>query len=184
MQGGQLTRSGGDAIRNGMSGVSLPVTRATGRGLLVGSPASRAEPAEWLRRLGCTCVEMDDPYAAMAELAQRPLAYSSLVLSLSTMFGEELQIIPVVKRRFPNVEVWLMRGEGMNSALDEALRLGADGFLAEDGMHRMAQPAADAVIKTDEAGGCVTPADEERPVSEPVLSAEELRALLDDPPLT
>src|ERR1700722_13432525 len=122
-----------------MSGVSLPVTRPTGRSLLVGGLAGRAKPLAILRRLGCTCVELDDPYAAMAEVVRRPLAYASVVLSLGTIFREELQMIAAAKRRYPNLEIWLSQTEGRQPIVDEAMSLGAAGFLAEDGFRRGAQ---------------------------------------------
>ena len=56
-----------------MSGVSLPVTRPSGRALVVGNPTGRAEPLGTLQRMGFGCAEMDDPYAAMAELCRRPI---------------------------------------------------------------------------------------------------------------
>ena len=90
-----------------MSGVSLPVTRASGRALVVGNPASRAEPADTLQRMGYGCSGMDDPYAAMAELCRRPLVYRALVLSMASLHREELGIIPGVKRRFPHIDIWL-----------------------------------------------------------------------------
>ena len=49
--------------------------------LVVGNPASRAEPAETLGRMGYGCAEMDDPYAAMvhdAQLAKGSAARSNL----------------------------------------------------------------------------------------------------------
>jgi len=174
-----------------MSGVSMPVTRPTGRGLLVGSPAARAEAAEWLNRLGCQCLELDDPYAAMAELSQRPLAYSAIVLSLGALFKEELQIIPVIKRRFVHVDIWLARTEGRQTAVDEAMQLGADGYVAEDGLHRLPSPevaaesgATGTTMAAPEPGVSLQASarlDDLR-ISEPVLTAEELRMLLDDSP--
>lgn len=169
---------GGLITRNGMSGVSLPVSRPTGRGLLVGSAAARVDPAAWLNRLGCPCIEMDDPYTAIAELSRRPALYSTMVISLGTIFPEELQVISAVKRRFPSVEIWLARTEGRPAMLDEAMRLGADGFIAEDGLHRLPPPQPpQQPAKSPEA----TPR-EEMQMSEPVLTVDELRALLDELP--
>ena len=162
-----------------MSGVSLPVTRPSGRGLLVGSATARAEAAGWLRNLGCGCMEMDDPYAAMAELAARPLAYTSLVLSINTIFREELLIISAVKRRFVHVEIWLTRAEGRASIMDEAMRLGADGFIAEDGLHRLPPPTP--AEEVPDAASEAANVESDRSFADPVLTAEELRALLDDP---
>src|SRR3954454_13254579 len=121
-----------------MSGVSLPVTRPSGRALVVGNPAGRTEPLGTLQRLGYGCAEMDDPYAAMAELCRRPLVYRAVILSLSSLHREELALIPGVKRRFPHVEIWLTHTDGRQAALADAMRMGADGLLSGEGLHRVA----------------------------------------------
>src|SRR3954471_9248872 len=121
-----------------MSQVSLPVTRPAGRALLVSNPAARADVRATLARLGYGCGEADDPYAAMAELCRRPLVYRALVLSLSSLHREELGLISGVKRRFPHVDIWLTQTDGRQAALAEAMRLGADGLLSGEGLHRIA----------------------------------------------
>jgi hypothetical protein len=129
----------------------------------------------------------------MALLSAQPLAYSSIVLSLNTLFRDELQLIAAVKRRFAHVEIWLARFEGRQTVVDEAMKLGADGFLDSDGLHRIAavapagpaadkQPAAGGLEAARPANGMAEPPMPEHAFTEPVLSAEELRALLDDPP--
>src|SRR3954470_6808119 len=123
---------------SGMSGVSLPVTRPIGRALLVANPSSRAQPLTALQRLGYSCAEADDPYTGMLELCRNSLAYRALVVSLASLFKEELSFIESVKRRFPHVEVWLTQTDGRQASLAEAMRLGADGLLSEDGLHRIA----------------------------------------------
>lgn len=182
-----------------MSGVSLPVTRPSGRALVVGNAAGRAEPLGTMQRLGYACAEMDDPYAAMAELCRRPLVYRAVILSLASLHREELAMIPGVKRRFPHVEIWLTHTDGRQAALADAVRLGADGLLSGEGLHRMA---------LSQAGGAMLPAMELEPAAprhpiesaptaspqaarkadevgaaEPVLTADELRALLQEQPL-
>lgn len=200
-----------------MSGVSLPVTRSSGRALVVGNAPSRAEPLGTLQRMGFGCAETEDPYAAMSELCRRPLAYRALVLSLSSLHREELGIIPGVKRRFPHVDVWLTHTDGRQAALADAMRLGADGLLSGEGFHRVAVsgaepspfPASDP-IPMPVAEPVKTPAPDEPPpqpmvqpavaaqptpppraaappddlsgAGEPVLSADELRALLQEQP--
>jgi hypothetical protein len=193
-----------------MSGVSLPVTRPSGRALVVGNPASRADAADTLQRMGYGCADMDDPYAAMAELCRRPLVYRALVLSLAGLHREELSVIPAVKRRFPHVDIWLTHTDGRQAALADAMRLGADGLLSSEGLHRVAVaapgtavtpapfPATDAVplplqperteprsappaAPTSQASEPAA-AEDSSGAGEPVLSADELRALLQEQP--
>jgi hypothetical protein len=180
-----------------MSGVSLPVTRPVGRALLVGSPASRVETLGVLQRIGFASSEVDDPYAAMAELCRRPLIYRALILSLGSLYREELPLIAVVKRRFPHIEIWLTQTDGRAAALADGMRLGADGLVGEDGLHRIAvagaaaadsPPAAHANesmlaeerVLADAAEETDRSSEMERSLSEPVLTADELRALLQE----
>lgn len=184
-----------------MSGVSLPVTRPSGRVLLVSNPASRAQTLESLQRLGYSCSEADDPYAAMADLCRRPLAYQAVILSLSSLYQEELAIIRTIKRRYPHAEVWLSHTDGRQAALAEAMRLGADGLVSEDGLHRVAlgsglsngEPAVsrgeiEAVAGPTSSTSLSEAASlgeshQSDPVScEPILTAEELKALLQEQP--
>ena len=188
-----------------MSGLSLPVNRPAGRALLVAGPGSRARSVQTLRELGFGAAELDDPYAAMAELCRRPLVYRVLILSLASLYREELTMIAAVKARFPHVEVWLAHTDGRQAALAEGLRLGADGLLSEDGLHRLGSPAAAAAgpTGTTAAAWLADPADPARRAApgasasaashvagddatstadsgEPVLTADELRALLQE----
>jgi hypothetical protein len=202
-----------------MSGVSLPVTRPTGRALIVGNPPGRAEPLATMQRMGYSCAEADDPYAAMAELCRRPMIYRAVILSVSSLHREELALIPGVKRRFPHLELWLTHTDGRQSTLAEAMRLGADGLLSGEGLHRVALPAGgtvsyvpgpsvephapaprpDVPARSETAAPAPAPAqapsdrgdesdpsaadDESHGIGEPVLSADELRALLQEQPL-
>ncbi len=194
-----------------MPEISLPVTRPVGRALLVGSPTVRAEPLVLLQRLGFQCAEVDDPYHAMAEICARPLVYRALILSLNSLYREELQLIPTIKRRFPHVEVWLTGTDGRPAAMAESMRLGADGLLAEDGLHRTAlaggaaampeispslmpqtaqsKPPAQPTPSMPVAQPSIVHAtphdsndDDDSAMTEPILSAEELRALLQEQP--
>lgn len=192
---------------SGMSGVSFPVNRPAGRALIVGTASSRAQPLSVLQRLGFTCAETDEPYHAMLELSRRPMVYRAMILSLTGLYKEELQVIGAVKRRFPHVEIWLTHIEGRQAALAEAMRLGADGLLADDGLHRTAAGAfpgetipsgtiADSA--GHESNSLSAPAAPQPPalvqreaefdaaddanVGEPVLTADELRALLEEQP--
>jgi hypothetical protein len=169
-----------------MSGLTLPVDRPTGRALLVASPGSRAHPLGILREVGVETTEVDDPYAAITELCRRPLVYRAVILSLASLYREELSIVSTIKARFPHVEVWLAHTDGRQAALAEAMRLGADGLLAEDGLHRVANPApvspqptpADPAETATHAEHEETAHEEQANATDPVLSADELRALL------
>jgi DNA-binding NarL/FixJ family response regulator len=176
--------------------------------------------------MGYGCTEADDPYEAMAELCRRPMVYRAMILSLASFHREELALIPAVKRRFPHVEVWLTHTDGRQASLAEAMRLGADGLLSGEGLHRIAVPAAptpgtagapqfvpapmpEAPVslprpappreesKTiseltsesptpetprEEAEATVEQTDEANAIGEPVLTADELRALLQEQP--
>jgi hypothetical protein len=182
-----------------MSGVSFPVKRPIGRALVVGTSSSRSQPLAAMQTLGYTCAEIDDPYAAAAELLKRPLVYRAIVLSLTSLYREELTLIGTLKRRLPHVDIWLTHTEGRHAAMAEAVRLGADGLLGEDGaLHRLLQhpqsaqqpsqseptPTAAPIAADAEpvAQHLVDPVDADMPSGEPVLSADELRALLQEEP--
>ncbi|HET6252336.1 MAG TPA: response regulator [Tepidisphaeraceae bacterium] len=197
--------------------MSFPVTRPTGRAMLVGNPASRADSLSILTGLGYACAEADDVYSAFADLCRSADACNAVILSLASLYKEELQAIVTIKRRFPQMEVWLAQAEGRHAAMIEAIRLGADGLLAEDGLHRIGMPTpgnatgegpwpdpGDSAGDPQEKPHPSRPArsngssrrrnipvedrddrDEfelDLPVGEPVLSAEELRALLQEEP--
>lgn len=181
-------------VVNQMTGVSLPVNRPVGRALVVGSAGSRAQPMEVLQRLyGFECVPADDPYAAMLELCGGKTVYNALILSLASLYREELQVLASVKRRFPHLEVWLTHTDGRQAALAESMRLGADGLLGEDGLHRIAPLSAVREVSAqpslldepssrgaETAGAPDSRSIDEITIAEPVLTTDELRALLQD----
>jgi hypothetical protein len=168
-----------------MSAVSLPVSRPAGKAMVIAGASSRQQPVLSLERLGYSCAEADDPYSAMIELCRKPLAYRAVILGLNSLFREELAIVASIKQRFAHIEVWLTQTDGRQSSLAEAMRLGADGLLGEDGLHRIAvmpasEPTAPMVASVEE-----DPEPEESaevPMPEPVLTADELRALLQETP--
>jgi hypothetical protein len=160
-----------------------------------------------LQKRGYVCTEVDEPYDAMVQLCRRPLFYAAVILSLNSLYREELPIITSVKRRFSHVDIWLSDTDGRQAALAEAMRLGADGLVAEDGLHRIAA----AVSPADGDGPAATSApnveipdspDDDPPnpdpaksppdptelsgpqdrSTDPLLTAEELRALLQESP--
>lgn len=191
----------GPAFGNGslMSAVSLPVNRPNGRALVVGNTSSRASAAEILQHLCYQVQETEDPYAALAELCRRPLAYRAVILSLQSLYREELQIISTIVGRYPHIEIWLTHTDGRAAALAEASRLGAHGLLSEEGLHRFAIAGREAGPSHTGPMGTrpvrATPAEmpelnaQERSfldapaAGDAVLTAEELRALLQEQPV-
>jgi hypothetical protein len=176
--------------------VSLPVDRPVGRALIVGSPDCRVESLQLLQRLGFECAEANDPYAAMAEICRRPMVYRTVILSLQNLYREEIQVVGAIKSRFQHMEVWLVDIDGRQAALAEGLRLGADGLAGHDGLHRLGAAPAGAALAAGRDPGHPVEAPESSPEpieagppamedpaggpSGPLLTAEELRALLQD----
>jgi hypothetical protein len=153
--------------------------------------------------MGFACTEVDDPYEAMVHLCRRPLFYSTVILSLNSFFREELAMIASLKLRFSHIEVWLTDTDGRQAALAEAMRQGADGLVAQDGLHRMGSTAMappPAPIQSTLPPIAAAPAPVPSPpaeddsddqadaspapqrVADPLLTAEELRALLAESP--
>lgn len=182
---------------DGMSGISIPVSRPPGRVIVVANSSIQNQPDAVIQKLGSECLYATDPYAAMAEICVNPGEFHAVILSLQSLYREELNIIATIKRRFGHLEIWLMHTDGRQAALAEAMRFGADGLLAEDGLHRIAPPPAPMAThpskivgfggpvsmnpSTDRQGDSEHPADD-NPVGEPVLTADELRALLQEQP--
>jgi hypothetical protein len=170
-----------------MSGVSLPVNRPTGRAIVVGSAGCRGAAVQTLRGLGYQTIEADDPYSAAAELSRRSMTYRAMILCLNSLYREELSFIASIKRRYPHIDIWLSQTDGRAAALAEALRLGADGLLSDDGPHRFAMTEAGGSSekavqhKPPEAPRPMVKVFAESPIADPVLTADELRALLQEP---
>lgn len=182
------------------------MTRSAGRALVVGSAACRAHARAAMARTPFEFAAADDPYAAAIELFRRPLAYRILVLCLNSTYREELSLIGVVRRRLRHIDVYVANTDGRQAALAEAMRVGAAGLLADDGLHRVATgdelpppapspapaPAPDAdapasaevaVARENEVSRGFTADDDLLAPGEAVLTAEELRALLQEQPM-
>jgi hypothetical protein len=173
--------------------------------------------------VGFECEQCNDAYAAVVAITGAPLAYAALVLCLQSFYREELNLIRTCKQRYPHLTIWLTQTEGRQATVAEALQLGADGLLDQEGLHphlagaRSAGYAATAAPASDDlppheahsldrgdvhAGATETESsgngqqapqsdpvtrhdfDQDAPgvVMEPILTAEELRALLQEQP--
>jgi DNA-binding NarL/FixJ family response regulator len=165
----------------------MPVTRPTGRALLVAAPSARPDSLKTLSQLGFECAEADEPYSAFVELCNHRLAYHAVILSLSSIYRDELTVITTIKRLWPHIDVWLSHTDGRHAAMAEGVRLGADGLLAEDGLHRLGQLSASVPLRAPSIPIPVATREhshdsDEMPSAEPVLTSDELRALLQDQP--
>lgn len=172
-----------------MDAVAYPVHRARARALVIGHATTRGSAVAALESLGheVSCVE--DPYTAMVELCERRGQYQMLVLCLAGLYREELAIIPAVAAHAPEVEAWLAQTDGRAALTAEAVRLGAVGLVSSEGLHRMGKtghetprdPAPEAAADAAPEASDVAEADLS---ADGLLTAEELRALLEDlPPL-
>lgn len=146
------------------------MTRSAGRALVVGSAACRAHARTTLARTPYEFAGAEDAYSATAELCRRPLAYRIVILCLNSTYREELALITTVRRRFRHVDVYLAQTDGRHAALAEAVRLGAVGLLAEDGLHRV-----------DDSGGVTPPPEGARAPTPPVVNPSPAQRML---PLT
>lgn len=168
-----------------------PLPSSSGHVLALVADASADSLAAELDRLGYRSTMTDDPYAALIELLDRPLVYRALVVSLPSLYREELSIIRTVRAKLPHVDVLLAHTDGRQAALADAMRLGATALLSDEAVHRLADvipPPTDETDLTTEqmpAGDEPLPTDEPEDVSnefEPLLTADELRALLQEQP--
>jgi hypothetical protein len=132
-----------------------PYLSEPGLALVVGTVARRESIVAAMGSMGVPSAEVDDPYAAMAELCRRRHQYQAIVLSLQGLYREELQLISAVGRLAGwtgggRPEVWLADIDGRPAALAEAMRLGVDALLVEDRLHRLG-PAGGEPVSPDAA---------------------------------
>jgi hypothetical protein len=181
--------------------LTVNTSKPAGHALIVGAESLRGTAKKVLTSLSYEIDERDDPYAAMLELCRRPLVYRAMVLSLQGLYRDELTIISTIRRRFPHVSIWLTHTDGRQAALAEAMRLGAEALVAEDGIHsfndaggigpqaplpkptqfRPAPAQAELPPSPGARSDAAEPAEprvSQNNSGEPVLSADELRALL------
>lgn len=165
---------------------------SSGNVLALVADASLEELNGELSRLGYKATATDDPYAALMELLDRPLVYRALVISLPAVYREELSIIRTVRQKLPHVDVLLAHTDGRHAALAEAMRLGATALLSEEAVHRLADVKPPPEDAAEHATVTAAPISEAEPAAEPeadgpdeiepLLTAEELRALLQEQP--
>ena len=171
-------------------------TQPHGRALVLAAASAREDIRSQLFTNQLDSEFTDDPYQALAMLVARPLAFQAVVISLQNLYRSELSLIKVIRERLPHLDVILTHTDGRAAALAEAMRLGATELLGEDGLHRFAEPSKskpDDESKLEDSNEHhelldsnaddpidTNPPDEENHLHEPILTADELRALLQD----
>ncbi|MDW8262649.1 MAG: hypothetical protein RMJ35_08990 [Phycisphaerales bacterium] len=167
------------------------MSKPAGRLLVVGSAACRAHVKPALARVPFEIATADDPYSAALELCRRPLAYRAVVLCLNSIYREELGLISMLREHLTHIDVFLAQTDGRQAATVEAMRRGAAGLLGEDGLHRFTdldpaeadvQPAEVEPAEGRSGHDVARSAADSAPADGPVLTPEELRALLQEQP--
>lgn len=168
---------------------------AAGHALVACNAALSIPLGEQLEAIGYRATLSPDPYALLIELLEQPMVYDAVVLSLPAIYREELWIIRTIRERMPMVDVLIAHSDGRHAALAEAMRLGATGLIGEEGIHRLvrlSEPPPQEI--NHDRGSSKTERDESRRVvadsvdesvaddGQPLLSADELRALLAEQP--
>jgi hypothetical protein len=149
--------------------------KVIGRALLIGRRVAD-DDADALVELGMQVELSADPYAAMAELTSRPLAYRAVVLPVPELFPEELVLARVVKKRYPHLQIIASDVPEGSNRLEELRREGIEAILSAGRLRPI-----EAAPKSEPAP---PPAENAKSAPEPVLTAEELRALLGDDSLS
>lgn len=131
-----------------------------------------------------------DPYAAVARLARGSRDVAAVILSLGALREGELAVIRTIKRYYPHIDVFVTDVGPHGTALAEAVIYGADGICASGLLHRFhapspstpaRPPASTPSTAKPPAPPPIMPPREDPPDStQPVLTSEELQALLGD----
>ncbi len=121
-----------------MSVVNVPIIQPGAHALIIGAQESRNQPQLVLEHHGFDCAFADDPYAGMAELSRKSAVIRAVAICLNGLYREELMLVSVIKHRWPHIEVFLAHVDGRQSAMSEALQLGADGLLTDGELQRLA----------------------------------------------
>lgn len=165
-----------------------------GHALLICLPRSEEGLKAQMMELGFDVSTVDNPYAALVELLDRPLVYRSIVISLAATYREELSLIKTIRNKLPQIDVLVAHLDGRAAAMAEALRMGATGILDDKDVHRLPDTAATTPpntpapivapvsVPTSEAESADALPEEDSNELEPLLTADELRALLQEQP--
>lgn len=131
-----------------------------------------------------------DPYAMIARLARGSRDVAAVILPLGALREGELAVIRTIKRYYPHIDVFVTDVGPHGTALAEAVIYGADGICTNGLLHRFhapppPPPSPPPATTAPPATGAVPhpqpPQRDDPPDStQPVLTSEELQALLGD----
>jgi hypothetical protein len=152
---------------------SNPAAAVTGRytrqALVVAAESAQAHVKSILAKLEFECEVFEDPYAAMLELLRRPMVFRAVVLSLQGLYREELAMIRTLRTRMPRLDVFVTHIEGREASLADAMKLGATGIVADDGLHRLHEIEATPVAQLPVVQSPVAAQPSDRPQPEKSL---------------
>jgi hypothetical protein len=155
------------------------------RAVVVASQTSQTELRTALDRLGYDTTCFDDPYSAYAFALSHAVGLRAFVVSLQSLYREELAVLASVGDRLPHLDRVVTHVQARQVSLAEAIRHGATTLLDDQGLHPLdgAEPARPPVVAPAAAAEPARTGsrDPEPGDFDPLLSAEELRALLHDP---
>ena len=180
---------------------------AGARVMVVGVGDVLARVLGTLHRLGAACVAVDDPYRAVLEVAgsqgsARGGTCDAVVFALPCLFPGEVAAIRAISKLRPAPIILVAAAEQQLSLLTAAIREGAVGVITERGIewlasiapeHATPEPLPEQLLIDDsaetdsaqfDADADSDDADAEFDLTEPtepLLTAEELKALLHDP---
>lgn len=173
---------------------------------VVGSGEVLARVLGQLHTMGAGCIALEDPYRAAADIARRHDRYDAVVIALPCLYAEELPLIATLRRLAPTARIILAAADQHVSMLAAAMRFGASAVLTAQGIELLAaseslepnpavagqsstplspraaevetqrEPEAEPVAEADQA----TDDEDAFNGGHPLLSAEELHALLHD----
>ncbi|MEM6562204.1 MAG: hypothetical protein AAF656_11435 [Planctomycetota bacterium] len=162
-----------------------PESVPTGRVALVATGPMRDRRAETLMTAGYDVHGFDDPYAAMLAICRKPLVFRALAVSLQAIYPKELDLVSAVAQRFPHVRLLACDTDGRRTTLIDAVQRGVTDILDDHGITpadteresadvSLANPAE---LTDEETAALARPTDTP---TDPVLTPEEIRALLSD----
>lgn len=151
-----------------------------------------------LREVGAAAVApVDDPYALVRQLASGAAASTTdIVLLLACLYPEELAVIDAVRQVAPDVRILVGAVDGASGLLAASIRAGIDGIYVNGAVEWLGEPPALPPIAPAARSAPASAHEEPSRVAhgthtaerdladdpQPLLSQEELRALLGEEP--